>query len=105
MQPTTMITVQVTAPWREEPYEVEWTLYVQREGARYFYRPEHIGDLVTTVGDSRPGARESGMREVVAVTDHTCTALTGCDGTCGRDHLSDECCVEEIDLPDYREEA
>lgn len=104
MQPTTVITVQVTAPQHEAPYDVERKLHVQQEGNRYFYLPDHIGDIVNAVGDIRPGAREAGTREVVAVSDHECTGLTGCGGACGRNHLSDECCVEEIDLPDYTEE-
>ena len=85
------VTVKVaeTAPLHANEREIERELYIQEENGRRFYVPDHIGDTVMT---------GQGYAEVIEVTDHECTALSGCGGACGGDHLSDECCVDEITL-------
>lgn len=80
------VTVKVaqTAPFYANERDDEQPISVSEDGT---YIPHHIGDTVMTA---------DGYAEVIAVTDHECTALSGCGGTCGGDHLSDECCVDEI---------
>lgn len=94
--PETTITVGQSAQYGVDPWEETCTITVCQEGERYFYRPDHIGDTVMT---------SKGYAEVFEVTDHPCSGLAGCGNTCGGKHLSDECCVEEIDLPGYSEES
>lgn len=85
------IKVAETAPFYANEREVERTVYLQEENGKRFYMPDHVGDVVST---------SDGYAEVIEVTDHTCTAISGCGGTCGGDHLSDECCVQAITVED-----
>lgn len=92
------VTVKVaqTAPFYDNEREDEQTVSVSEENGRYSYRPHHVGDTVMTT---------DGYAEIVEVTDHPCSALSGCGGACGGDHLSDECCIDEITLENYTEET
>jgi hypothetical protein len=75
--PRTTVTVTQHFGAQHTNFEQARDVHVNVEGARQFYLPDHVGDVVMT---------ERGYAEVVEVTDHHCPGIDACD-------------IEQIDLP------